>query len=97
MDSIIYIVLGMLFANGVPHFVKGITAEKWDVPWKKPASASTNVLWGIANWLVVVILYALFKPDVNSFDAACFLIGMGITGYYLALHWSEKTNENDAA
>ena len=60
MDSIICIVLGMLFANGVPHFVKGITAEKWDVPWKKPASASTNVLWGIANWLVVVILYALF-------------------------------------
>lgn len=51
MDSIICIVLGMLFANGVPHFVKGITAEKWDVPWKKPASASTNVLWGIANWL----------------------------------------------
>ena len=49
MDSIICIVLGMLFANGVPHFVKGITAEKWDVPWKKPASASTNVLWGIAN------------------------------------------------
>lgn len=34
MDSIICIVLGMLFANGVPHFVKGITAERWDVPWK---------------------------------------------------------------
>jgi hypothetical protein len=34
---------------------------------------------------------------LNSFDAACFLIGMGITGYYLALHWSEKKNENDAA
>lgn len=97
MDSIICIVLGMVFANGVPHFVKGITAERWAVPWKKPASASTNVLWGIANWLIVVIIYALFKPDINSFDAACFIIGMGITGYYLALHWSEKKNENDAA
>lgn len=95
MDSIIGIVLGMIFANGIPHFVKGITAEKWPVPWKTFASAPTNVLWAITNWLVVIILFTLFKPVVNSFDAICFLLGMGITGYYLALHWSEKKDETD--
>ena len=72
MDSIICIVLGMLFANGVPHFVKGITAAKMGCSMAKSLLPLLQMYcWGIANWLVVVILYALFKPDVNSFDAAC--------------------------
>ncbi|MBO0474822.1 hypothetical protein IGL98_002444 [Enterococcus sp. DIV0840] len=90
MALILYLLLGIIFANGIPHFVKGITAQEWDVPWEKPAKATTNVLWGVTNWLITVLLWAIFEPVLTILGVIMFFIGMAITGYLLALHWSKK-------
>ncbi|MHC9537818.1 hypothetical protein ACVQ8P_08495 [Dellaglioa sp. BT-FLS60] len=83
------LIIGIVFANGIPHFIKGITAQQWDVPWKKPASAPTNIVWAIINWLIAVVIFSLTMPTLTATHFALFFIGMGITGYLLANHWSK--------
>jgi hypothetical protein len=41
---------GLFGANGVPHFVKGITGQKHQTPFAKPSSAVVNVAWGWLNF-----------------------------------------------
>jgi len=51
-------IAGLLGANGVPHFVKGIVGEKYQTPFGNPSTAVVNVVWGWANFVVgVLFLY----------------------------------------
>lgn len=43
---------GMFFANGVPHFVKGITGETHMTPFKRVSSPQLNIVWAFANYLI---------------------------------------------
>lgn len=52
MSYVLLFLLGFFAANGVPHFVKGITGERHMTPFGKPSSAQVNVLWGTANFYV---------------------------------------------
>src|SRR5277367_2598303 len=47
-------VSGLLFANGVPHFVQGVSGHRFQSPFASPpgvgeSSPIVNVLWGFAN------------------------------------------------
>jgi hypothetical protein len=55
---------GLLLANGVPHFVQGISGQKFQSPFASPpgvgeSSPIVNVLWGFAN---LVVGLALLRP-----------------------------------
>jgi hypothetical protein len=52
MYYVLYFLAGVFAANGVPHFVKGITGEQHQTPFGNPSSAVTNVLWGSFNFLI---------------------------------------------
>jgi hypothetical protein len=46
---------GALLANGVPHFVQGISGDPFQSPFASPpgvgeSSPLSNVLWGLATW-----------------------------------------------
>ena len=46
---------GLLLANGVPHFVKGVCGDRFPTPFAKPpgrglSSPIVNVVWGMANF-----------------------------------------------
>ena len=45
---------GVFIANGVPHFVKGVTGEKFFTPFnrKEFSSARTNAMFGVANFII---------------------------------------------
>jgi hypothetical protein len=47
----VLVAAGVVGANGVPHFVKGIIGTKHQSPFGKPSSAVVNVLWGVANFV----------------------------------------------
>ena len=50
---IIYFFAGAFLANGVPHFVNGISGRKFPTPFVRPLSSPTvNVLWGFTNFFV---------------------------------------------
>ena len=59
---------GAFFSNGVPHFVNGISGRRFPTPFASPpgiglSSATLNVLWGFANFVIgSVLLVGLGGP-----------------------------------
>jgi hypothetical protein len=54
---------GMFLANAVPHFVSGVSGNRFPSPFAKPpgkglSSPMVNVLWALFN---IVIGYVLFR------------------------------------
>jgi hypothetical protein len=48
---------GVFLANGVPHFVNGVSGRAFQTPFAKPpgeglSSSTVNVLWGMFNFAV---------------------------------------------
>jgi hypothetical protein len=60
-------VAGMLLANGVPHFVQGISGSLFPTPFATPpgvgdSSPRVNVVWGFFNLLAGALLLYFFWP-----------------------------------
>ncbi len=56
-----YFFAGVFLANGVPHFVHGISGERFPSFFAEPpgvgdSSSLTNVIWGLANFLADYLL-----------------------------------------
>jgi hypothetical protein len=52
-----YLFAGAFLANGIPHFIHGISGEKFRTPFAKPmttgeSSPVLNVIWGVVNFLI---------------------------------------------
>jgi hypothetical protein len=58
---------GAFLANGVPHFVQGISGNPFQSPFAKPpgvgeSSPLSNVIWGFANLVAAALLLHFFWP-----------------------------------
>ena len=58
-------VSGLLLANGVPHFVQGVSGHRFQSPFASPrgvgeSSPLSNALWGFANLAVGFVLLWFF-------------------------------------
>ncbi len=85
-------VAGLLAANGVPHFVKGITAQKFQTPFGASSSAVINVFWGWINFVVAALL--IYFGHVHAHLLRAFTltaIGSLAMSLLLAYSWSKKT------
>jgi len=56
-----YFFAGVFLANGVPHFVQGISGKKFPTPFGSPpcvgeSSPLVNVVWGLVNFLIGYLL-----------------------------------------
>ena len=52
-----YFLAGVFLANGVPHFVHGISGKKFQSPFASPpavgeSSPLVNVIWGLVNFII---------------------------------------------
>lgn len=53
---------GAFFSNVIPHFVQGVSGNKFPTPFAKPpgrglSSATLNVVWGLINFIVAFVLF----------------------------------------
>jgi len=70
------LVAGLFGANGVPHFIKGITGKKFNTPFGKPSSPVFNVIWGWTNFVVALLF--LYWANVHQHMLRAFvLVGIG--------------------
>jgi hypothetical protein len=58
---------GALLANGVPHFVQGVSGNPFQSPFAKPpgrgeSSPLSNALWGFGNLVAGALLLNFFWP-----------------------------------
>jgi len=91
MAYILYFLAGLVLANGIPHFVKGIMGERHHTPLRGPSGAMLNVVWGTANLFVAgwLWLYASLMPQALGFALVSFFLGILIAGIALAKRWEE--------
>lgn len=87
---------GLLAANGVPNFVKGITGAQHQTPFGQPSSAIVNVAWGWANFVVAAVLLHFAHPWAHLYRASgLFAIGALLMGLFLAYVWSAHPAANE--
>lgn len=77
-----YFAAGALLANGVPHFVNGISGKRFQSPFAWPpgvgeSPALVNVLWGLANFaggFALIFGVGHFRFGMNR---AAIMVGLG--------------------
>ena len=87
-----YLAAGGFLANGVPHFVNGISGRKFQSPFASPptvgeSSPVVNVIWGMCNFAIGLVLIrgvGQFRCGLLT-DVALVGAGMLVTG--AALGW----------
>jgi hypothetical protein len=75
-------VSGLFLANGVPHFVQGISGHWFQTPFASPpgvgeSSPTVNVLWGFLNLAIGFALLFAFAPKGSDVVAEWALVGLG--------------------
>lgn len=95
-----YFFAGIFLANGIPHFIHGISGERFSSPFAQPpgrgeSSPLVNVIWGAVNFLIAWVL--IFKVDNFSFgfNLATGMVGLGalIISVVLALRFGRVRGE----
>ncbi len=77
-----YFFAGFFLANGVPHFVNGISGKRFPSPFASPPGRGespplVNVLWGLANFFIGYTL--IFKVGEFHFGMTrdVLMVGLG--------------------
>jgi hypothetical protein len=87
-------VSGLFLANGVPHFVQGISGHWFQTPFAAPrgvgeSSPVVNVLWGFANIALGFLVLWSFAPKGADVVAEWIAVGLGVlvAALFLARHF----------
>lgn len=85
---------GAFLANGVPHFVNGVSGRRFPSPFAAPPARGesrpvVNVLWGLANFLAGYLLLARVGPfsPADWLDLTAFGLGVLLLSVSLAVHF----------
>jgi hypothetical protein len=90
---------GAFLANAVPHFVHGISGDKFPSPFSKPpgkglSSPTTNVLWGLFNIVVGYLLFGAGKISCRDVvTLVVFFAGATAMSVMLSINFQQKDKE----
>jgi hypothetical protein len=91
---------GLLLANGLPHFVQGISGHRFQSPFASPrgvgkSSPVVNVLWGFGNLAVGFAILWSFVPKGSDVVLEWVAVGLGVlvAAIMLARHFGRVTSE----
>ncbi|TWV15168.1 hypothetical protein FQ707_02325 [Bacteroidaceae bacterium HV4-6-C5C] len=90
---------GVVLGNAIPHFVSGISGNKFPTPFAKPrgrglSSSTINVLWGLFNLIIGLVL-----TKTSHFDLAdngmmlTFFIGITCISIPSSMNFAKKEKE----
>jgi hypothetical protein len=87
---------GMFLANAVPHFVHGISGDRFPTPFAHPrgkglSSPTVNAVWALLNLLVGYILFRVGKISSGNKSAfVVFFAGIAATSTVLSVRFAKK-------
>jgi hypothetical protein len=87
---------GMSLANAVPHFVHGISGDRFPTPFAHPrgkglSSPTVNVLWALLNLVVGYVLFRAGKVWTGDNAAvAVFFAGIATISTMLSVRFAKK-------
>lgn len=87
---------GIFLANTVPHFVQGISGNRFPTPFAKPpgrglSSPTVNVVWALLNLIIGYILFRVGKVSGES-DLArlVFFAGIAAISILMSVRFARK-------
>jgi hypothetical protein len=90
---------GAFLANAVPHFVHGISGNKFPSPFAKPpgkglSSPTVNVVWALFNLLAgyVLLRVGLLSAD-NIPSLTVFFVGIAAISIPMSINFQQKEKE----
>jgi hypothetical protein len=90
---------GMFLANAIPHFVNGVSGDRFPTPFANPpgkglSSPTVNVAWALTN---VAAGYSLFKAGKvsrgNTSGVISFLAGAAAISTMLSVVFTKKQTD----
>lgn len=90
---------GVFFANMIPHFVHGISGNKFPTPFAKPpgkglSSPTINVLWALFNLLIGYVLFRASKMNGgNTLSIVIFFLGISAISIMSSIGFRKKDKE----
>ena len=90
---------GMFLANVVPHFVHGISGNKFPTPFANPpgkglSSATVNVVWALANLVAGFLLFRLGKiSSGDNLALVVFFAGIAVISIMASVSFTKKHAE----
>ena len=89
---------GAFAANTIPHFVHGISGNKFPTPFSKPrgvglSSSTTNVLWALLNMLIAYELFKDGKVAGTNVALLVFFAGIATMSIMLSIRFKSKHKE----
>ena len=86
---------GILLANAVPHFVHGISGDRFPTPFAHPpgkglSSPTVNVLWSLLNLAIGAVLFRAGR--IAGLDAALgiFFAGVAAISIFSSVRFASK-------
>jgi hypothetical protein len=91
---------GMIFANGVPHFVHGVSGAPFQSPFANPpgvgeSSPLVNVWWGSANLGGAIVLLVELPPE-GVLGWGVVAAGVVLAASGLAIYFGRLRNKRSA-
>ena len=90
---------GIFLANAVPHFVQGVSGNKFPSPFAKSSgrglsSPTVNVLWALFNILVGYVLCELGQVNsAHTLSLIAFFIGVAAISIFSGINFQKKDKE----
>jgi hypothetical protein len=90
---------GVCGANFVPHFVHGISGDRFPTPFARPrgtglSSPTLNVVWALVNLVVAYVLSRVGKLAVGGeAGLAAFFAGIAAISIGLSVRFAHKHSE----
>ncbi len=90
---------GIFLANAVPHFVQGVSGNKFPSPFAKPpgrglSSPIVNVIWALCNVLIGYLLFQLGQvSSAHMPSLAIFFLGIVAISIFSSAHFRKKDKE----
>jgi hypothetical protein len=90
---------GVILTNAVPHFIHGISGDKFPTPFSTPpgkglSSPVVNTLWACFNLLIGYILFRVSKVCSNDeILLSVFFIGIVSISVFSSITFSKKQKE----
>jgi len=85
---------GLIVTAGVPHFIKGITGEKFQTPFGNPSSAVINVIFGWLCFVIAAVVLHFGNPRLHEYRAlGSFGIGVLVVALLMANMWAKKPSK----
>jgi hypothetical protein len=87
---------GLFLANFVPHFVHGISGDRFPTPFAKPpgkglSSSTVNVLWGLFNLVDGYLLLRVGQVSPrNHLSLVLFFAGFAALSILMSLQFAKK-------